>query len=91
MCEIGRINICTEVSMLSSYSAMPRVGHFEGVLHMFAYLKQHHNSRLVFDPKKPDTDTDMSDQGFVSSDGWGAEYQGAEELIPVDATYVCRQ
>jgi hypothetical protein len=43
------------------------------------YLKAHSNSRLIFDPKKPD----VSNCGFkkYSKSDWGAEYDGAEELI----------
>ena len=39
MVEIGRIDIMTEVSMLSSHLAMPREGHLDAVLHVYAYLK----------------------------------------------------
>jgi hypothetical protein len=85
MCELGRLDICCETSMLSSYSAMPREGHFKAVMHVMGYLKAHYNSRLIFDPEKPD----MSSCGFKeysnSKSDWGAEYDGAEELIPVDA------
>ena len=49
MCELGQIDICTEVSMLFSYSAMPHEGHLEAALHVFLYLKSKSNSRLIFD------------------------------------------
>ena len=39
--------------MLSSHLVMPRVGHLDAVLHIFAYLKQNHNARMVFDPMYP--------------------------------------
>ena len=48
--ELGRVDICCEVSMLSSHLALPRCGHLAQVLHMFAYLKYHANSEMVFDP-----------------------------------------
>ena len=32
MVELGRVDICTEVSMLASYLAMPREGHMEAVI-----------------------------------------------------------
>jgi Reverse transcriptase (RNA-dependent DNA polymerase) len=51
--EIGRIDITTEVSMLSAHMAMPREGHLYAVFRVFSYLKQKHNSRLVFDPTYP--------------------------------------
>jgi hypothetical protein len=41
MCEQGRVDINTEISMLASFSVAPRQGHLTAVLHLFAYLKQH--------------------------------------------------
>jgi hypothetical protein len=38
MVELGRINIATEVSMLSSYLACPCKGHLENALHVMGYL-----------------------------------------------------
>jgi hypothetical protein len=48
--ELGRIDIITEVSMLSTYLCLPPEGHLDDVFHVFAYLGLHHNSRVVFDP-----------------------------------------
>jgi hypothetical protein len=48
-CELGRIDIMCKVSMLASFLAQPREGHLAAVMHMFAYLKTHQRSRLVFD------------------------------------------
>ena len=62
MVELGRVDICLEVSMLSSHMAMPRQGHLDQVFHMFAYLKKYHNSCLVFDPTEPDLDMRNSTQ-----------------------------
>jgi hypothetical protein len=39
MVEIGRVDIITDVSKLSSHLALPREGHLEAVFHMFAYLE----------------------------------------------------
>jgi hypothetical protein len=50
MVDIGRIDIATEVSMLSSYLAYPREGHLENALHVMGYLQLKHNSQLIFDP-----------------------------------------
>ncbi len=38
MVELGRIDIATEVSMLSSYLAYPGEGHLENPLHVMGYL-----------------------------------------------------
>ena len=35
--------------MLAAYCAAPRIGHFNAMLHIFAFLKLHPRSRLVFD------------------------------------------
>ena len=48
--EMGMVDICCEVSMMSSHVAMPREGHLQQVLHIFTYLKIYHNARLVLDP-----------------------------------------
>ena len=34
--ELGRVDVCLEVSMMSSHLALPREGHLEQVLHIFA-------------------------------------------------------
>ena len=51
--EIGRIDILYEVALMSTYSAMPRMGHLEQVLHIFGYLKLHPKFRLLFDASQP--------------------------------------
>ena len=48
--ELGRIDICLEVSMMSSHLAMPRKGHLDQVLHIFTYLRKYHNTEVVYDP-----------------------------------------
>ena len=53
MVELGRVDICLEVSMMSSHIALPREGHLEQVLHIFAYLKKYHNAEMVYDPSDP--------------------------------------
>ena len=50
MVEIGRINIVTEISLLSLHLVTPREGHLEAAIHVMSYLHLKHNSRLVFDP-----------------------------------------
>ena len=51
--ELGRVDICLEVSLMSSCLALPREGHLEQVLHIFAHLKKYHNTEMVFDPSDP--------------------------------------
>lgn len=52
ICKFRQINICSEVSMLSFFAAMPCEGHLEVALHVFSSLKSKSNSRLIFDPKE---------------------------------------
>ena len=63
MVEIGRTDIATECSLLSSHVVYPREGKFEYALHMMGYLKWKHNSRLFFDPTYPDIDFDTFNDG----------------------------
>jgi len=41
--ELGRVDIC------AACAANPRVGHLDAVCHIFAWLKKHDRSKLVFD------------------------------------------
>ena len=79
MVEIGRIDIGTEVSMLSSHMAMPREGHLDAMLHVFAHVRQKHNSRLALDPTYPLID----EPKFVKYD-WTEQYNGAKEPVPAN-------
>jgi len=79
MVELGRIDIATEVSMLSSYLACPHEGHLENALHVMGYLQLKYNSRLIFNPTYPDIDL----TAFPSYD-WTEFYGGVEEAIPPD-------
>ena len=54
MVELGRVDVCTEVSMLAAFSAAPRQGHLAAVLHLYGYLKKNPKSKLVFDPTPMD-------------------------------------
>ena len=56
--------------MLSSYVAMPREGHMNQVLHIFAYLKTHQNARLVLDPSYPN----ISKENFEKNRDWTSYY-----------------
>ena len=51
--EIGRVDILLETSLLSSYLAMPRVGHLEQAIHILGYLETHPKRKLAFDPAHP--------------------------------------
>lgn len=40
--ELGRVDIATEISVMSSCMALPRFGHMMQLYNIFAYLKLHH-------------------------------------------------
>ena len=44
MVELRRVDICLEVSIMSSHMAMPREGHLSQLFHIFAYLSKYHNT-----------------------------------------------
>ncbi len=79
MVELGRIDIATEVSMLSSYLALPREGHLETALHIMGYLCKKHNSRLVFDPNYPE----INESDFPEYD-WTEFHGDVTGAIPPD-------
>ena len=54
--ELGRVDICLEVSLMSSHLALPREGHLEALFHIFAYLRKYHNAEMLFDPSLPHVD-----------------------------------
>jgi hypothetical protein len=78
--ELGRIDIITEVSMLSTHPFLPRECHLEAVFHVCAYLGLHQNTRAVFDPTYPSFDMGT----FIKTD-WKSMYGDVKEMIPSDA------
>ena len=77
--ELGRIDVITEVSTLASYLANPRDGHLDAALHLYSYLKNKHNARLVLDPSYPEINQD----DFVRRD-WDNFYGEVKEELPPD-------
>jgi hypothetical protein len=76
LCELGRLDILVSVSMLSRYLAQAREGHLEQAFHIFAYLKAHDRSTLVFDDTCP-----YIDQRRFNKRDWSEFYPGAAEII----------
>ncbi len=77
--ELGRIDILAEVSMLASFLVQPREGHLDQCLHIFAYLKKHKRSTMVFDDNLPNID----ERRFRPAN-WTAFYRDAKEAIPLN-------
>ena len=78
MVELGRVDICVEVSMMSSHLALPRRGHLKELFHLFGYLKKHHNAEMPFDPTPPNIDM----QKFQPQDWSKSIYGELEEELP---------
>jgi hypothetical protein len=79
MVELGRIDIATEVSLLSSHLAYPCEGHLETALHIMSYLSQKHNTQLVFGPTYP-----KIDMGQFPQYNWTKFYGNVKKAITVD-------
>ena len=78
--ELGRIDIHVEVAMMSQYLMQPRRGHILEVYHIFAYLKSHKRSTMVFD----DAQVDIDESKFQEYD-WQEFYHDAKEAVPLNA------
>ena len=76
--ELGRNDMCCEVSMMSSHLALPREGHLDRVYHIFAYLKSHHNAEVVYDPTEPFIDESLFERKDWSTSEMSGK--GSEEL-----------
>ncbi|KAI2493075.1 Reverse transcriptase (RNA-dependent DNA polymerase) [Fragilaria crotonensis] len=80
ICELGRLDILMPVvSIMLRYLVSAREGHLEQVFHIFAYLKGHRRSTMVFD----DTVPVYESKRFVKCD-WTEFYPEASEAIPTN-------
>ena len=77
---IGRVDIATEVPMLSSFLAMPRVGHLEAAINIMGCLRLHHNSWLFLDQTYPVLDHSY----FIDGADWAEFYGEATKTIPLN-------
>ena len=71
--------------MMSYHVSLPIQVHFEQVLHIFGYLKKHHNAEMVFDPTKPDIDMSQ----FEKQDWSKTIYGEFTEDMPPNAPLTC--
>ena len=81
MVELGRVDICCKVSMMSSHIALTREGHLKELFHIFAYLRKYHNYKMVFDT----SDTVVDERKFEDK-YWTASEFGShtEEELPAN-------
>jgi hypothetical protein len=82
-CELGRIDICMETNLMSSFRAAPRQGHLAAVIHIFGWLKSHDRSKLVFDDTCPPEPKAESNMGELVD--WADFYQHCKEEVPSNA------
>mmetsp|Transcript_2441 Transcript_2441/g.3428 ORF Transcript_2441/g.3428 Transcript_2441/m.3428 type:complete len:402 (+) Transcript_2441:1306-2511(+) len=77
--ELGRIDITCKVLMMASMMALPREGHLQTLLHIFGYLKAHHNIELVLDHMIPDFDVELQ----IPRKNWRHTlFVDAKEIMP---------
>ena len=76
--ELGRIDICAEVSMMSSYNCMPRVTHLYAVLNIFSYLQANLDWKIVMDSAYNDHLPKLDKRD------WSEFYPFAEKKDPPD-------
>jgi hypothetical protein len=75
--ELGRIDICYEVSSLASHLALPRRGHLNAAYHIFGYLKHRYKVYLGMHAETPQ----VSNTLFEEVD-WQEFYPDAKEELP---------
>jgi len=82
--ELGRVDICTEVSMMAADCAMPRKGHLDAVWHTFACLpaKRHDKSKMVFDSRSATFSVKTNE---LPRPDWLDFYKDVKEQVPHDA------
>jgi hypothetical protein len=78
--ELGRIDIHIEVAMLASFLVQPHEGHLDQCLHIFAYLKKHKKSTMVFDDNLPNID-----ESRLHKADWSTFCNYAKESLPPNA------
>lgn len=84
MVELGRADICVEVSMMSSHLALPRAGHLKELFHIFAYLKCHHNAEMVFDPTAVELDMSLFKREDWRYSIYTQDGEVLKEILPPD-------
>ena len=81
--ELGRVDVCLECSLLSSHLALPRQGHLQQVINIFAHLKKYHNTKLTFDPSDPVLNYDLFEVKDWTTSEFG--HLQRKEAIPGNA------
>eukprot|EP00957_Ditylum_brightwellii_P196806 14993760-Ditylum_brightwellii.AAC.1 len=66
---------------MSLHLTMPREGHLGQIFHIFTYLKEFHNTEIIYDPSDPCIETENFKQKDWASSKFG-HISGEEELPP---------
>ena len=87
LCELGRVDILHEISLLSQYLAQPRIGHLTQLLNVFYYLKHNSRSWMPLDPTS--FDINWTPKGEEVSPQERADamlelYPDATDVLPAD-------
>ena len=78
--ELGRIDLCHACSLMARFAAAPRTDHLTKLLGVFAYVKKHLQSRIVFNHRT----RDWKNIQWLQHD-WKEFYPDAHEAIPTNA------
>ena len=82
MVELGRVDICCEILMMSSSLALPRSGHLKQLYHIFSYLKKHHNTEMVFDPTEPTINKELFEKQDWTNSVYATDDTDLKEALP---------
>ncbi len=85
--KLGRVDINVKVSMMSSHLALARVGHLKEIYHIFAHLKAHSNTKVVFDPTPVAVDMNLFERQDWLYSPYGCE--GLKEELPHNMPKAC--
>ncbi len=85
--ELGWVDINVEVLMISSHLARPRTGHLKEIYHIFAYLKAHLNTKMVFELMPIALDMNLFEQKDWSYLPYS--YEGFAEELPDNMPKPC--
>ena len=80
--ELGRIYINVEASILSSHLVLPREDNFQGLLHVFTYIKKHMNNDMVFDMSEPDIDMNSFHRQYWRYSIYSYLHEEIREALP---------
>ena len=79
ICELGRLDILYETSILLQYLVQPRIGHLQQSLNIMYYLKHKNKSFVLLDPTRFDVNWTPKNEGDISP---SERARAMQELYP---------